>query len=590
MKKLFKIIGISILIVLILLIATPFLFQNQIKGTVKTFLNNNVNAKVDFDDVSLSLLSSFPQANITVDNLKIFNNKPFEGETFVTAKSIAYDMSIKELFKKASDEPIVVKSVAIDEALLTIKTDKFGNNNYDIAKETEKSFSENSGYPDFKFNIEDYDIINSAITYLDELSNINLNVTELNHSGQGSFSSNISELNTLSTANVSLSIDSTNYVRNIVIKLDALIEVDLNQNKYSFKDNIGSVNHLPLEFEGFVKLLEEGQEMDIRFKNTGSSFKEFLAVIPQDYTKDLENVKTDGNFRVNGLIKGFNTETTIPTLDITFKSSGASFKYPDLPKHVDDIFINASIKNESGNPDDTYVNISDLKFTIDQDEFKSSATIKDLTKDILVDANVDGTINLANISKAYPIELEHSLSGVLSGKLRTVFDMNAIETNAYERTKNNGQVSVTNFIFSSEDIVNPINISKADIEFRPGLVTLQAFTATTGTSDLKATGTINNLLGFLLSDKNLRGNFVVNSNSFAVNDFMVEEALSKTENKLKEALSKTENKLKEALKIPAFLDCTIIADAETVVYDNLTLKDVKGKIIIKDEKATFSNM
>ncbi len=579
MKKLFKIIGISLLLVLILLIVTPFLFQNQIKDAVKAYLNNNVNAQVDFDDVSLSLLSSFPQANVTVDNLKIVNHKPFEGETFATAKSISFDMSVKELFKKASDGPIVVNSIEIDEALLTIKTDKFGNNNYDIAKETENAATEKDSINNFKLDIEDYAINNSALTYFDETSNTIINITELNHSGKGTFSTDASELNTTSNANVSLSIDSIKYLNNNSIKLDALIDLDLNENKYTFKENKGFINQLPLEFDGFVKLLEEGQEIDITFKNTGSSFKDFLAVIPQEYSKDLENVKTTGNFKVDGLIKGLITETTIPNLDIQIASDNASFKYPNLPKSVDDISINANIKNDSGKSDDTYIKIKDLKFKIDQDVFKSSATIKNLTKNMFVDANIDGTLNLANITKAYPIELDNELSGILKGKLHTVFDMNAIETNAYERTKNNGNVTVTDFVFSSDDVVNPINISKADIQFKPGIVTLQSFDATTGKSDIKATGTINNLLGFLLSDKNLQGDFNVNSNTFAVSDFMVEGGSESIE-----------NTPTESLKIPAFLDCTINADAKTVLYDNLTLKDVKGTMIIKDEKANLKNM
>ncbi len=546
---------------------------------MKAYLNNNVNAQVDFDDVSLSLLSSFPQANVTVDNLKIVNHKPFEGETFATAKSISFDMSVKELFKKASEGPIVVNAIEIDEALLTIKTDKFGNNNYDIAKETENTSTEKDSINNFKLDIEDYTINNSALTYFDETSNTIINVTELNHSGKGTFSTDVSELNTISNANVSLSIDSTKYLNNNSIKLDALIDLDLNENKYTFKENKGLINQLPLEFDGFFKLVGEGQEIDITFKNTGSSFKDFLAVIPQEYSKDLEDVTTTGKFKVDGLIKGLVTDTTIPNLDIRIVSDNASFKYPDLPKSVDDISINASIKNDSGKADDTYVKIKDLKFKIDQDVFKSSATIKNLTKNMLVDANIDGTLNLANITKAYPIELDNELSGILKGKLHTVFDMNAIETNAYERTKNNGNVTVTDFIFSSDDVVNPINISKANIQFKPGIVTLQSFDAKTGKSDIKATGTINNLLGFLLSDKKLQGNFKVNSNTFAVSDFMVEGGSESTE-----------NTPTESLKIPAFLDCTIHADAKTVLYDNLTLKDVKGTIVIKDEKANLKNM
>ena len=202
---------------------------------------------------------------------------------------------------------------------------------------------------------------------------------------------------------------------------------------------------------------------------------------------------------------------------------------------------------------------------------------------MLVNANLDGVLNLANITKAYPVELKNQLSGILKGKLNTSFDMDAIETNAYQRIKNNGSVSVTDFVFSSEDIVNPIQINKANLTFNPGVVSLNSFDAQTGKSDFSATGTINNLLGFLLSDKKLQGNFNVNSNTFAISDFMVED----------ESATETSNKTtsdSESLKIPDFLDCTITANAKTVIYDNLNLKNVKGQLSIKDQNANLSNM
>ena len=140
--------------------------------------------------------------------------------------------------------------------------------------------------------------------------------TELNHSGHGKFSAEISELDTKTEANISLSMDSTKYLNNNHIKLDALIGLDLNNQKYTFKDNKGYINQLPLEFKGYVQLIEEGQDIDISFENPGSSFKDFLAVIPEAYSKNIENVETTGDFKVKGIIKGKVTETTIPTLDI----------------------------------------------------------------------------------------------------------------------------------------------------------------------------------------------------------------------------------------------------------------------------------
>lgn len=568
------------LVILLLLIATPFLFQDKIKESVKTFLNDSVDAQVNFETVNLSLLSSFPNANVSVHSLKIINHKPFEGDTLAMIKLISFDMSIKELFKSTEEEPIVVSSIAIDEARINVTSDKLGNSNYNISKKTEDSTPKKDTInASFKFKIDKYSLSNSAISYRDEISKTVVNVSELNHSGKGTFSSEVSELNTTTAALVSLSIDSAKYLNNNSVKLEAILDLDLNENKYTFKDNKAFINQLALEFNGFFKLLDAGQEIDISFKNQSTTFRDFLAVLPEAYTQNLEDVKTTGSFTVQGWAKGLMTETSIPAMEVSIVSNNASFKYPELPKGVEAISINASVRNDSGNVDDTYINIKNLNFKIDQDVFKSSASIKNLSKNMMVDATIDGTLNLANITKAYPIELDNELSGIFKGKLNTIFDRNALETNAYERIKNKGRLTITDFVFSSEDLVNPFNISKVAVEFKPGIVTLQSFAATTGKSDIAASGTINNLLGFLLRDKTLQGNFKVNSNVFSVSDFMVERAVESTE-----------NTPTESLKIPAFLDCTLTADAKTVFYDNLTLQDVKGTVVIKDEKAILKNM
>jgi len=547
------------------------------KEAVKSLLNDSVNAQIDFETVDLSLLSSFPHANVTVGNLKIVNQKAFKGDTLCSVHSISFDLPIKELFKNESDGPLVINSIEIEEAILSIKSDEFGNTNYDISKVTEDVSTVNDR--NFKLNIEDYAIRNSTVTYIDETSNTVVNITKLNHSGKGNFSSDFSDLQTKTEARVSFSVDSINYLNATSIKLDALIDLDLNENKYTFKDNKALINKLPLEFNGFVKLLDVGQEMNISFKSTASSFKDFLAVLPKAYSKEIEDVTTTGGFSVDGKIQGLLTELTIPMLDINIISKNASFKYPDLPKSVDAISIDAHIKNDTGDAADTYVNINNLEFKIDQDVFSSSATLKNITNNMLVDATIDGTLNLANISKAYPIETETELSGLLKGTLHSSFDMNAIETNAYERTKNNGAIVVSDLVFSTEEGASPIRVSKAEILFKPAIVTLQSFAATTGKSDIEASGSIINLLGFLFSDQLLKGNFKLNSNTFSVSDFMP-----------KSSGDSVKIEPTESLKIPSFLECVFNVDAKTVLYDNLTLEDVKGTVILKDEKATLKNM
>lgn len=579
MKKVFKILGITLSVIILLLIAIPLIFQSQIESIVKRYLDNNINAQVEFSAIDLSFIRSFPKARVNINDLVITNFQPFEDETLATAKSISLTLPIQEVFKTSGDAPLTINAIYLDQLLLTLKTNKYGNVNYDIIKtDSIQSASDSKG---FTFDVQDYAINNSAVTYIDESSNTVFYLTELNHSGKGTFSGDISELDTETSGRISLNIDSTNYLDNNTLKLDALIDLDLPNDKYSFKQNEAIINALPLTFDGYVQLTENGQLIDITFKNPGATFKDFLAVIPKSYSKGIESVETTGDFIVNGLIKGELTDETIPNFDIQITSDNASFKYPDLPKRVENITINVTVKNTTGTSNDTYVDINTLNFKIDQDVFKSSGTLKNITENMLVNANIDGVLNLSNISKAYPIDLETKLSGILKANLVTAFDMNSIEANAYQNISSTGNATITNFIFNSEDIANPIEIESAILNFKPGTVSLNAFTAKTGKTDLAATGTINNLLGFLFTDNDLKGSFNVTSNQFVVNDFVVAENTSENKNK---------TTTQETLRIPAFLDCAINAKAKTVVYDNLNLKNVNGTLVIKDQKAILNNM
>ncbi len=588
MKKIYKI-TIGILIAFfVVLISLPLLFQDKIIGLVKQTINNNVNAQVDFSDSNLSLLRNFPNASVQLSNLTVINNEPFKNDTLLFAKEINLSLKLTELFKKTSEQ-LNIKSFAIDEALVNVLVDEKGNANYDIAKPEEvkkDSNLDNETPSNFGLSIDSYEITNSTIKYSDKKSKTNIVLNNFNHSGSGDFSQSNSELNTKTSALVSFGMDGTSYAKNQKIELNAILGMDLINQKFSFLKNEAKLNNLPLVFDGFVQINEKNQEVHLNFKTPSSDFKNFLGLIPEAYTKNISNVTTSGDFSVNGKIDGIIDNNTIPKLDIAVKSNSASFKYPDLPKTVRNININAQIKNTTGKIANTYVNIAGLSFKIDEDTFSGKGTVSNITTNPLVNANVNGTLNLAHINQAYPIDLKNELSGILKANLHTKFDVKAIQNNVLNRIKNDGHIEVSDFVFSSKDIVNPINIKNTKVDFTPSTVSLTKFNAKTGKSDLNATGKIQNLLGFLLSDKKLQGTFNVNSNAFHVSDFM-QENTSSTENKKD---TSQQEQPTESLKIPAFLDCKILADAKTVYYDNLTLKNVKGTLYLKDEKATLQNV
>lgn len=577
LKKVLKITGIILLLLIVALFAIPYFFKDAIKDKIVATVNKNLDATVSLEDYDLSLFRNFPNASVNLEKLTIVNKAPFAGDTLISFGEVDLDMSIKELFKDSS-EPINIDAIQSKNGLVNIHFNKDGIGNFDIALENADKKDDDSKSDPLALKIKEYKIENFRFKYTDDKSKIRLVIDSLNHKGSGDFTETKLDLVTESTAKVSLDMDKNNYLNKVPLTLNATLGIDNAIKKYSFKQNKALINKLPLEFDGFVQILENGQQYDLTFKTPSSDFKNFLGLIPSAYSGSLANVKTTGNFTVNGFAKGVYTETTVPKFNIAIASDNASFQYPNLPKSVKNIVIDTKIVNDTGVMNDTYVNLDKLSFTIDQDVFNAKANIRNLTENPLVNAELKGTVNLGNLSKAYPIKLKKPMSGLLKADVVTKFDMQSVEKSEYEKIQNSGNINLTGFKYT-DDNGKALNINTAIVQFNPSRINLQQLSASTGKSDLNVNGTLDNFYGFVFKDQVLKGNFNLQSNQLAVSDFMTEGTEAK----------KTETK-KEGMKIPAFLDCTLNAKANTVLYDNLVLKNVSGKLTIRDEKVTLENV
>lgn len=577
-KKILKIVGIVLLLLVVSAFAIPYLFEDQIKAKIAKSINESVDAKVAFAEADLSLFKSFPSANVSIEKLSIINKAPFEGDTLVALEELNLKMSVMELFN-GDDEPLNIDAISTKNGLINIIFNKDGIGNFDIAlKNAEKKADAGKSKP-LALKIKEYDVENFKFKYFDERSKINMVLDSINHTGSGDFTNDVLDLDTKTTTKASLTMDKVNYMNNIAISLDAILGIDLKNSKYTFKENKAKINELPLEFDGFIQMVDAGQNYDLKFKTPTSSFKNFLGLIPSAYSSSLDKVKTSGDFTVVGFAKGMLTDTTVPKFNVAIASNNASFQYPDLPKSVKNIVIDTKIINETGLMNDTYVNLDKLSFSIDQDVFNAKANIKNVATNALVDAALKGTINLGSLSQAYPIKLDKPLSGILKADVTTKFDMESVEKSQYEKINNAGTMSLSGFKYVDEN-GKAMNISSAMVAFNPSRVNLQEFKATTGKSDLSVTGVLENFYGFIFRNQELKGNFNMNSNQIAVDDFMTTSEPTKAQTKGKP----------EAMKIPAFLNCSLTAKANTVLYDNLTLKVVSGKLIVRDQAVTLENV
>lgn len=581
MRKVFKILLGVLFFLIAAILVIPILFEDKIIDLVKKSANDNLNATFDFKEADLIVFRSFPNAGIELNEVTLINKFPFEGDTLFRAQAIELQLPIKQLFKNASS--LSLTNFVISGANLDIHIDSSGNANYDIAKEQSTTKPDKPSHSDsFQLDLASYEIVGSEITYKDDLSKIDLNLKDFNHSGTGNLSTEKLELKTKTKAQAVLSYDEVKYLSNNHIALDAILGIDFTENTYTFLENTMLINQLALVFEGFVKLNEDNQEIDVEFRTPSSDFKNFLALIPEVYSQSLDGVTTTGNFDVSGTIKGIVDENHIPQFKLLINSSDASFKYPDLPKTIENIQINTEVGNKSGLTKDTYVAIDTLSFKIDEDVFNASALLSELTGNMNVAAKLQGQINLGNLEKVHPAESLKDLKGKLFINANADFDMLSIEEKQYQNTRVTGVFSLSDFTYVGAEFGKPLQISTAKVTFQPKSVKLNDFRALIGNTDVSLRGNIDNLLGFFFNGENMQGAFGLASNKFVVNDF-------KSSNP-KDSLSITGNPSPQKIKIPSFLNATIKAEAKTVLYDNITLKNVSGTLLVRDQKAVLQEM
>ena len=584
-KKIFKWGGITLLLLIIAMIAIPFFFKDTIKEKVIEMANENLKANIALQDVDISLFKNFPKAQVTLNDFVLVNKEPFVGDTLFAAKHIDVTLSIKDLL--AGNYNLLGANVR--DASVYIHLNKEGAGNFDIAIPSDKPEEESAP---IKLDIQQYNVENLKFTFKMDDGNLFMEVADIYHSGKGNFAEEVLDLDTQTKANVTFAMDKSTFMKQVPITLQAILGIDLKNQKYTFKQNKATVNRLDLVFDGFIQLLEEGQRYDLTFSTPTNSFQNFLALIPEEYSKSIENVKTTGNLTLKGFAKGDMVGDKIPTFGIEMYADNASFKYPNLPKTVRDITIDLKVSNTTGITNDTKVNLNKFTMSIDQDHFSARANVSNIVVNPFVDLAVKGTINLANLSQAYPISLDKKFSGILRADIATQLDMKSVETKNYQNIKAQGNLSLSQFVYAGEEFVKPFHIDNLNVAFSPSHIGLSQFDARTGETDLHLTGTIDNLYGFAFRKEILKGNFNLSSNKLVVNDFMQPAAETTTPKKETKEAPKTTTKVpaQAAIKVPAFLDCTLAAKANTVLYDNLKLSNVSGKLIIKDEKVALENL
>lgn len=581
------------LVVILLLIAAPFIFKDKIVAIVKEQANNNLNAKVDFGDFDLSLFSSFPDFRFRINNVSVVGIDEFKDDTLAYITELSTDINLKSVL---SGDQYQINSIVIDRARIMAKVLKSGKANWDIAKPSADTFAaapEDTSATKFSMKLKEFKIKESFIVYDDQQGDMYSRLENLNYELKGDFTQDEFTLsNGLDIAKTTFRMSGLNYLSDVHTKVKMDLDMNMPKMTFVFKDNEFRLNDLTLGFEGLIAMPDTNINMDIKFNTRQTEFKSILSLIPSVYSKDFASVQTSGKLALDGYAKGIYNAVQMPAFGLNLAIINAMFKYPSLPKSVNNINVDVKVLNPNGNLDATTVDVNKFHLEMAGNPIDMIAHVKTPISDPGIRAELRGIINLASVKDFVPLEKGDDLSGTIKSDIAVDGHMSAIDKKEYDKFKATGSFEIDQMNYKTTTLPYGVFLNTMKLNFTTQFVELAAFDAKLGKSDLRANGRIENFMQYMFKDDLIKGNFAVQGNYVDLNELMSSssESAAATPSAASSASAAPSSTESAVVVVPANIDFNLDCNIAKILYTNMTIDNLVGNLAVRQQKVDMTNL
>ncbi len=568
MKKALKIVGALLLAILVALFLAPILLEDSLIARVKDEVNKNLNATISYEDADLSFFKAFPYPSITLDNLSITGNAPFEDTELIRAEQLFLQVGLASIIHK--DEAIELTKIIVKKPTIHIKTNKEGQSNTDIVKALEGS-SEASYWID----IQSYSIEDGSLIYEDLQGQLYATIGSINHTGKGDFAQDIFDLQT-STLLENTTIKSSNVTlaNNLTIKSELPIRVNTTDSKYSFTDGLININDFALKADGDIQLKDEGVYMDLMSKGNDNSVKEFLSLIPYAYTKDFDQVKASGTFTYAANAKGlYNSATnTTPAFDLTVDLKNGVVKYPDLSLPIENLNVDLTATNRTSNVNKTDIEIKPIQFSIDGETLFASIITRNSSIPYF-EFDIDTDMDISKIQKAYPLTGIETLAGRMDIDIKTKGNTEDLLNQSFANLESTGQINLQNVVYKAID-QEPVSIDQFEGDYKNDQLTIAKLNLVAKPNDIQLEGKLSNVLNYYFNDQPLTGTLKAHSSNMDLNEYIETSDTTASQ----PTLANFDN-----------IDVRFEYSADDMVYELYEIKDIKATTTFKNDELSIAN-
>jgi hypothetical protein len=562
-----------VLLILVLLFTIPVIFKEKIRVTAENAINESVNATVKFHDYNLSFFRNFPNLAFSMKDLSVVGAGKFSGDTLAGFRSFSLVFNLASLIGKGGYE---VKSIVMDRAVVNAIVLKDGSVNWDIMKDTTTETEDESGSSDMLIRLKQVALLNSNIAYVDHESDMQAYLRDVNFRLSGDMTMSETDLRMeLTAGDFTFVMEGMKYLNRTVLDAKVDMLANLDNMKFTFRENYVTINDLKLNFKGIVEMPADDITTDIEFSTPQTSFKSILSLVPAVYMNDYKDMNATGDFSLSGYAKGVysDADSTLPDVSINLKVANGLISYPSLPEKITNINIKSDVFVDGRDMDKTVVDISKFHFEMAGSPFDMTFALKTPMSDPDFRGSMEGRIDLTALSKAVPLD-SISLAGVIDMSVQMAGRMSMIEKEQYSSFKATGNMNISNMVIAMSGYPD-VRINTAGFEFTPAYMAMNNTRLNVGgKSDFDLSGRLENYIPYVFKDETIRGKLSLSSKLIDASEIMSKMAPDTTGVDDTTALA--------VIQVPKNIDFDFDAKINEFIYDKIKAQNVRGHIIVRD--------
>ncbi|HEX4875592.1 MAG TPA: AsmA-like C-terminal region-containing protein [Chitinophagaceae bacterium] len=246
--------------------------------------------------------------------------------------------------------------------------------------------------------------------------------------------------------------------------------------------------------------------------------------------------------------------------------------------------IKATLTHTGGMADKTVINIAEGHIEMGKDPVDFSLQLSNPVTAVNFNGKAKGRFTLENLSQFISMPNGTSLSGMMNAEMGFGGSMSAFRKREYDKITMIGDAGFENVFFKSGVYPGGINISKTSLLFNPSNISLGNCTGKYLGTHFTATGTLNNLIGYMVDNQLLSGSLTVTADDLNLNEWMGITAVADSSSSTSSVTSAG------AFIVPTQMNFTVKASVNKVTHNKVDYNNISGSLQMNDEKISLQNI